>query len=172
MTNRPTVVEALLGDLELKIAVGDFGQFAQRMLDVGLVFNIEFTGEELGQLPRWELFDHKIMDSISSPTTKIKLPPRPTNTPPSVNTMLWSIVQCHKKSERKHTGLSSYHLNPPTHPITTMSYTLERLIQEKLVVGNPISNPDNTPVPQYLMIIGSSSLKQKTLNLTSNSSSV
>jgi hypothetical protein len=136
--------------------MSSFALFAQRMFDIGLVFNIEFTEEELGQLnqqPRWSLFDRKIMDGISNLPAGLNLPPRPTNIPISANSTLWSFIKCHMQAQRSHPGRRMFHFNPPTTPITSQMYTLEILIQE-LALANPISSPDNAAVPQKLIIIG------------------
>lgn len=149
----PPSIEHLVGDPRFNVDMGSFGLFAQRMFDTGLVFNIEFTEDELRQLPRWSLFDHKIMDGVSALPAKLHLPSRPLNTSSSVNTTLWSFVKCHAQAQRGHPGRRLYHLNPPAVPITPHTFTLETLIRE-FAMPNPISCPDDTPIPQHLIIIG------------------
>lgn len=136
--------------------MANFGSFAQRMFDAGLVFNIQFTEAELGQLPRWDLFDHKIMDQITSLPGKLELPPRPSNVSRSANTTLWTFIKCHVRAQRNNFGCKLIHLNPPSATITPLMYTLETLIDE-LAMENPISCSDDVPVTKYLIIIGTSS---------------
>ena len=50
-----------------------FGTFAQKMFNAGLVFNLEFTEDELDQ-PSWRLIDQKIMDGINALPGRPKLP--------------------------------------------------------------------------------------------------
>jgi hypothetical protein len=127
------------------------------MFDVGLVFNIMFTAEEVRKLPKWEIFDEKIMAGISALPAKIALPPRPQNkalnSSSSPNFTLWSWVACHTKGQRGHYGRRLFHLNPPAVIVTQATFTLVGLTRE-LAVSNPISYPDNTPGPQDLFIIG------------------
>jgi hypothetical protein len=132
---------------------GSFGSFAQRMFNAGLVFNIHFTEDELEQLPRWSLFDSKIMDQISTLPGGIQLPPRPSNTPSSANATLWMLVRCHIQSRCNDPGRRVIHFNPPAVPITPMMYSLETLIRE-LAMPNPISHPDDTPAVDHLIVIG------------------
>lgn len=173
MDGCPTSIEHLVGDPQFNMDVGSFGPFAQRMFDTGLVFNIEFTEDELGLLPRWNLFDRKIMDKISTLPAKLQLPSRPINVLSSVNTTLWSFVKCHSQAQRGHYGRRLYHLNPPLVPITPHTFTLETLIKE-LAMPNPISCPDDTPIPQHLIIIGVffNVIEMTDLYLTPKSSSV
>ena len=66
----------------------EFGPFAQRMLDLGLVFNITFTEGELAELrahANWAMFDRKFMDGISTLPAGLELPPWPLNIRPSVS---------------------------------------------------------------------------------------
>src|ERR1700753_97387 len=148
----PPALQTLGENPSFRMEVGDFGIFAQQMFDMGLVFNVEFTEAELGQLPSWSLFDHKITDGISSLRGKPGLPSRPQNMQGSANTTLWSFVKRHSQKQRGKSGRESYHLNPTT-PITTSMWTLDFLIQEFAML-NPISGPDDTPMPQHLIIIG------------------
>jgi len=136
--------------------VASFGSFAQRMFDAGLVFNIRFTEDELGQLPRWSLFDRKIMDQVTSLPGELKLPPRPSNVSSSANTTLWTFIKCHLQTQRNNYGCKVIHLNPPSATITPSMYTLETLIRE-LAMPNPISCSDDVLVTDNLIIIGTSS---------------
>lgn len=135
------------------MAAASFGPFAQRMFDAGLVFNIQFTDEELAQLPRWSIFDHKIMDQIATLSSRPELPPRPPNTPISANATLWTFIKCHTQNKRNSPGRPLIHLNPPADPITPSMYTLQNLAN-KLGMLNPISPPDDTPLAKKLVIIG------------------
>jgi hypothetical protein len=137
------------------------------MFDIGLVFDIRFTEDELEQLPRWNLFDRKITDGISALSAMLKLPSRPSAMQDSANSTLWSFVQCDQQALRGQYGRWVYHLNLPG-PITASEYTLEALIQ-RFGIPNPISSPDDTLAPpQQLIIIGAlfGLHIQKTLFLT------
>ena len=133
--------------------MGSLGLFAQRMSEAGFVFNIEFTEDELREHQRWSLFDNKIMDGISRLPVELELPPRPPGTPSSANTTLWSIMKCYSQPQRKNPGRRLIFINPPPHPITPSMYTLELLIQN-FAIDNPISSPDDVPLPHHLIIIG------------------
>lgn len=122
------------------------------MFNAGLVFNLEFAEDELDQ-PSWRLIDQKIMEGINTIPGGLNLPLRPSNTPMSANDTLWTFVQCHKRATRGHCGRRSMYLIPPTEPITLSMYKLETLIQQ-LAMPNPISCPDDTPIPEHLIIIG------------------
>ena len=122
------------------------------MFDIGLVFNIQFTEDELQQLPSWKLFDRKIMDGVSSLPAMIQLPPRPSNMSSSVNAILWTFVKLFTRTIRNQCGRQTYHLVPPSAtPITKWSLNL---LIEEFAVPNPISGPDDEAVPQNLIIIG------------------
>ena len=123
------------------------------MFEAGLVFNIEFTDEELEQPPRWNLFDRKIMDQIATLPGRPELPPRPLNTPTSANATLWTFIECHTQNKRGHPGRRLIHLNPPAHPITPAMYTL-RNITSTLGMPNPISPPDDASIAKMLIVIG------------------
>jgi hypothetical protein len=140
---------------EFSMDSGSFGAFAQRMFDLGLVFDVRFTKDEIEQLPSWRLFDRKIMDGVSSLPGKIELPPRPLTTSESVNGTLWAFVDCMAKTVRKQPGRQKYHLVPPKKPTPTARWTLDVLLKE-FSVPNPISGLDDNPVPQSLIIIGPS----------------
>jgi hypothetical protein len=131
---------------------GSFGAFAQQMCDVGLVFNIRFSEEELLQLPSWRLFNGKITDGVSSLPGRINLPARPPGVSESVNSTVWTFVRCFSQTVRGRSGRQKYHLVPPN-PMPTSKWTLNFLVKEFSVI-NPISGPDDTPVPQDLIIIG------------------
>jgi hypothetical protein len=123
------------------------------MFDMGLVFDIEFTEDELEQLPDWTLFNGKILDGISSLPAIFELPPRPANMQMSVNATTWTFVKCQLRSQRARSGSRQiYQLNPPT-IIPTSAWSLENLIRE-FALPNPISQPSNAPVPQKLIVIG------------------
>jgi len=153
VSDHPQSIGHLVGDLQLNIDAADFGGFSQRMFDVGLVFNIQFTEEELAQLPRWSLFDHKIMDGISALPARLNLPSRPSNDPSSVNSTLWTLISCHSQAKRGHPGCRSLYLNRPTSHVTPGMFTLKGLI-EVFGIPNPISCPDDTPTPKNLIMIG------------------
>ena len=122
------------------------------MFNAGLVFSLEFAEDELDQ-PHWRLLDQKIMDGINALPGRLNLPLRLSNTPMSANDTLWTFVQCHKRAARRHCGHRLMYLVPPTEPITLSMYKLETLIQV-LATPNPISCPDDTPIPENLIIIG------------------
>ena len=122
------------------------------MFNAGLVFNLEFAEDELDQ-PSWRLIDQKIMDGINALPSRLNLPLRPSNTPMSANDTLWTFVQCHKRAARRHCGRHLMYLVPPIQPITLSTYKLQTLIQQ-LAMLNPISCPDDTPIPEHLIIIG------------------
>ena len=131
---------------------GSFGVFAQRMFDLGLVFDVRFTKDEIAQLPSWCMFDRKVMDGVSSLPGKIELPPRPSTTSESMNGTLWTFVTRVMKTVRKQPGRQKYHLVPPK-DTPTARWTLDVLMGE-FSVPNPISGLDDNPVPQNLIIIG------------------
>ena len=134
----------------------EFGPFAQRMLDLGLVFNITFTEGELAELrahANWAMFDRKFMDGISTLPAGLELPPWPLNIQPSVNATLWTLVKCNNQAKRGQPGLRVFHLGHPPGVVGMPMYMLDKLIQE-LTIPNPISYPDDTPVPHNLVIIG------------------
>lgn len=57
ISQSPPSLEDLLGEnLVFNVPLGDFGEFTQRLSDVGLVFNIRFIGDEMHK-PSWSLFD-------------------------------------------------------------------------------------------------------------------
>lgn len=124
------------------------------MFDLGLVFNVRFDEEELRQLPSWSLFNQKITDGVNSLPGRIMLPPRPSNMNDSVNATLWTFVKCFSQAVRGQKGRRSYSLVPPE-PTPTYRWTLD-LLREEFAVLNPISGLDDTPVPQQLVIIGTS----------------
>jgi len=123
------------------------------MFDTGLVFNIWFTEDELGQLPHWSLFDCKIMDQVTSLPGELKLLPQPSNVSSSANTTLWTFFKCHLQTQHNNYGCKVIHLNPPLATITPSMYTLETLICE-LAMPNPISCSDDVLVTDHLIIIG------------------
>jgi hypothetical protein len=131
---------------------GSFGTFAQRLSDVGLVFNITFAEDELQQQPSWSLFNRKIMAGVSSLPARIELPPRPPNMTGSVNSILWTPITRFKRGVRGQPGRHTFHLVPPP-TIPTSDWT-PGLIVDKFAVPNPISGPDDAPVPKHLIIIG------------------
>jgi hypothetical protein len=71
----PTCLEHLAEDPTFSLDPGNLGPFAQWMSDMGLVFDIQFTEDELEQLPDWNIFDGKFMDRISSLPAVFELPP-------------------------------------------------------------------------------------------------
>jgi hypothetical protein len=87
-----------------EIGSGMFGAFAQHMFEIGLVFNIQFTEEEILQLPRWNLFDRKITEEMSSLPSRIWLPTRTTNGPASANVTAWELACSIKKAVRGQPG--------------------------------------------------------------------
>lgn len=148
----PSSLEHLTENPAFNLDLGSFGSFTQRMFDIGLVFNIHFTEDELQQLPSWRLFDRKIMDGVSALPARIQLPSRPSYMPVSANATLWTFVKLFTKTLRNQYGRQMYHLVPPSAPPIT-KWTLNLLIEE-FAVPNPISAPDDAPVPQNLIIIG------------------
>jgi len=122
------------------------------MFDLGLVFDIRFTEDEIQQLPNWRLFDRKVMDGVLSLPGEIELPPRPLNMSESMNGILWSFVTCSTKAVRNQPGRRKYYLAPPG-PTPMARWTLDLLIGE-FSLPNPISGLDDNPVPQNLIIIG------------------
>jgi len=130
----------------------EFGTFAQRMFDLGLTFNIEFPKDEEGHLPSWSSFDRKIMEGVSSLPADIQLPARPTRSTHSVNSTLWIFVECLLKPVRGRPGHKACHFVPPG-AIPTARWTPDVLMSD-FSVPNPISGPDDAPVPQRLIIIG------------------
>ena len=81
------------GKISFDMDSGSFGIFAQRMFDVGLVFNVDFTDDELQQLPNWHLFNQKIMAGVSSLPANINLPPPAQELSELANHTLWAFVE-------------------------------------------------------------------------------
>jgi hypothetical protein len=122
------------------------------MFDVGLVFNIRYTQDELEGRPSWTLFNKKITDGLASLPAEIQLPPRPASVSESVNTILWTFVEVMIQAVRNHPGRKKFHLVPPQ-STPTRKWTLQMLTKE-FSVENPISGLEDAPVPQRLIIIG------------------
>ena len=129
---------------------GKFGQFAQLMSDVGLVFDIEFTEDELVH-PSWIVFDKKIEEGISILPGSLRLPPAHTKSSKSMNTTLWTLVNRTKRRERK--PARSYYSLTGSLPTTMDDWTLDNIIR-KFAMPNPISSLDGTPVCDDLIVIG------------------
>ena len=142
------------GKISFDMDSGSFGIFAQRMFDVGLVFNIDFTDDELLQLPNWRLFNQKIMAGVSSLPANINLPPPARKLSESVNHTLWAFVKHLSRPVQNQPGTKKHHL-VGGEPIPTAKWTLDHLMRE-FSIPNPISGPDAIPVPQRLIIIGGS----------------
>lgn len=152
ISDLPECIEHLGAPPSFNIDCGSFGVFAQWMFDIGLVFDLRFTEDELLQPPSWVLFDQKIMDGVASLPARIRLPLRPSHVSASANGTLWTFVKCFTRAVRNQCGRKKYHLTPPP-TITTTQWTLDHLTNE-LSVPNPISGPDDASVPQNLVIIG------------------
>jgi hypothetical protein len=148
----PTSLGHLAINPSFSMDSADFGTFAQQMFDLGLVFDIKFTEDELQRLPSWSTFDKKITDGILSLPAGIELPPRPPKLSNSVNSTLWTFVNCPLQTVRGKYGRKVLNLVLPMATPTT-KWTLD-LLTEDFSVENPISRPDNTPMPQRLIVIG------------------
>ena len=138
--------------------MGDFPEFAQTMSDIGLVFSITFTEAELEGQASWSLFNKKIMEGISSLPANLVLPcSRSTRQPNNANATLWTIVNCHLVRPPCQAPREYWFERPPSIPVA--SYTLGE-INRQFAVDNPISRPDDSPVPSRLLVIGAPSLCQ------------
>lgn len=94
LEKHPERIDHLAGRSKFKMDQGNFGPFAQWMYNIGLVFNVRFTGREQADLLHWKLFDEKIVQGIDSLPGDIRLPPRPSRMSDSLNSTLWTIGIC------------------------------------------------------------------------------
>jgi hypothetical protein len=124
------------------------------MFRIGLVFSMKFTEAELGGPASWSLFDKKIMEGIRSLPGNLKLPHGCSTAQPSANDTLWTLVKCHEHAVRGQ-GRRAFQFNLPQ-PMPVTSYTLETII-DQFAVDNPISGPDDSPIPPNLLVIGAPS---------------
>lgn len=138
------------GKPRFEIPNGKFGSFSQQMFDIGLVFDVSFTDDELLQ-PNWSLFDRKIEDGISSLQAEIQLPPRPDKLSLSANSTLWTFVKCLTKQARG--NVERKYLLDHADPLSSSQWTLDHLTKT-LSVTNPISRPGSNAIPERLIIIG------------------
>ena len=123
---------------------GKFGEFAQWMSNAGLVFDIGFTEEEQSEERlSWTVFDEKIMQGLQSLPGGIQLPPRPARISFSINSTLWKLGKCSVRATRLHTSRKTLQVG-----------SAANLYLTKHAVANPISGPENTPVPRQLIVIG------------------
>ncbi|KAF9785059.1 hypothetical protein BJ322DRAFT_1020665 [Thelephora terrestris] len=159
-----SIKELQPGIPRFEISNGTFGPFAQRMFDIGLVFHLRFTDDELLQ-SNWSLFDRKITDGISSLPARIQLPPRPANQPPSANSTCWTFVKCGIKPARGRSD-KRYILVHPEH-ISSSQWTLDYL-RGSLAVTNPISGPDEDLIPDRLIVIGSLTSLSRMVEIPTN----
>jgi hypothetical protein len=132
---------------------GKFGEFAQWMSDAGLVFDIGFTEEEQSEERlSWTVFDEKIMQGLQSLPGGIQLPPRPARISFSINSTLWKLGKCSVRATRRHTGRKTLQVGSAA-DLYVGDWTIDNLLTEH-AVANPISGPENTPVPRQLIVIG------------------
>lgn len=129
-----------------------FGEFAQQMLDLELVFDISFTDEELLTLPNWTLFDEKIVTGISSIRPEVNLPRAPSSIRNSLNGTVWSLVKLQPETIKKSGGRRRFFFNPPPGPPTPATFSLRALVDE-FGVPNPLSRDNGGVVPQSLIIV-------------------
>jgi hypothetical protein len=129
-----------------------FGEFSQRMLDFGLVFDISFTDDELRRLPDWTLVDEKIRSGISSIKPALSLPQAPHSIQGSVNGTTWLLVKLRKETVKKSGGRQQIHFIPPVKPPTIATFSLDHLIAE-FGVPNQLSRPNGDPVPENVIVI-------------------
>lgn len=131
---------------------GSFGAFAQWTYDIGLVFNVRFTKNEQADPLSWRLFDQKIMQGVDFLPGGIQLPPRPARIAASLNTTLWTFGKCSGRATKGQPGRRTLQFVPAT-SLYVGDWTLDNLLTE-YAVSNPISGPDDNPVPRQLIVIG------------------
>ena len=134
------------------MSTGKFGGFAQHMSDIGLVFDMHFTKEELLQLSKWSVFDRKIMEGISSLPGGIQFPTRTDNGPISADSTAWQLVNFIRKPIKGQTGHHKYILVPLQQQLSSNEWTLNHLIAG-YTITNPISGLDGASVPEHLVVI-------------------
>jgi hypothetical protein len=134
------------------MSTGKFGGFAQHMSDIGLVFDMHFTEEELLQLQKWSVFDRKIMEGISSLPGGIQFPTRTDNGPVSANSMAWQWVNFIRKPIKGQTDRHKYILVPLQQQLSSNEWTLDHLI-EGYTITNLINGLDGALVPEHLVVI-------------------
>ena len=93
--NHPdAVMELALSNLpKLSMDASFFGEFVQQMSELGLIFDITFTDEQLLKLPDWTLVDEKITLCLLCIYPTVHLPKPPSSTTGSVNGTVWSFVK-------------------------------------------------------------------------------
>jgi len=136
----------------LSMEPSSFGEFSQRMLDFGLVFDISFTDNELHQLPDWTLVDEKIRAGISSIEPALSLPQAPPNIQGMVNGTTWLLVKLRKETVKRSGGCQQIFFIPPVKPPTIATFSLDHLIA-KFGVPNQLSCPNGNPVPENVIVI-------------------
>jgi len=122
------------------------------MSDLGLVFDIHFTDEELRKLPSWTLTNEKMVAGISSIEPQVSLPQAPPGIRGSMNGTTWLLVKLQKETIKKSGGRQQLFFNPPVTPPTTATFGLSNLIDE-FGVANPLSRLNGDAVPQSLIVI-------------------
>ena len=110
--NHPdAVMELALSNLpKLSMDASSFGEFAQQMSELGLIFDITFTDEQLLKLPDWMLVDEKITLSLSCIYPTVHLPKPPSSTTGSVN---GTVVVCQGQVQhsQEHRWLPAIHVH-------------------------------------------------------------
>jgi hypothetical protein len=145
-------MELATGPPKFSIDTSSLGEFLQRMTDFGLVFDINFTDNELARLPDWFLFDQKITAGISSISPPVVLPSAGAGMHGTVNGTVWTFVKLKDEAIKRSHGRRKYFFNPPLTPPTPAMFNLDVLINE-FGIENAISRQNNAPVPRNLIVI-------------------
>ena len=145
-------IDHLAGWSKFEMDQGNFGPFAQWMYNIGLVFNVRFTGREQANLLHWKLFNEKIMQGIDSLPGDIRLPPRPSRMSDSLNTTLWTFGICPTRATKGQSGHRTLQLTTGA-SLYVGDWTVHNLL-EKYSTENPICGPDSTLIPHQLIVIG------------------
>ena len=136
----------------LSMEASSFGEFAQRMSELGLIFDITFTDEELLKLPDWTIVDDKITIGLSCIYPRVFLPKAPSGTSESVNSTVWSFVKVKSRTLKNTGGRQQYSFIPPTKPPVPHEFSLDRLIKD-FGLENPVSHTNNVLAPEKLIVI-------------------
>ena len=147
------VIDLALSTLpKLSMDACSFGEFTQQMSELGLIFDITFTNEQLLKLPDWMLVDEKITLSLSCIYPTVHLPKPPSSTTRLVNGTVWSFVEVRSATLKNTGGRGQYTFIPPTPPPVPHEFSLDLLIK-RFGLLNPVSRTNNVLAPAKLIII-------------------
>ena len=152
--NHPdAIMELALSNLpKLSMDASSFGEFVQQMSELGLIFDITFTDEQLLKLPDWTLVDEKITLGLSCIYPTVHLPKPPSCTTGSVNGTVWSFVKVSSTALKNTGGRRQYTFIPPARPPVPHEFSLDLLIKE-FGLPNPVSRTNNVLPPENIIVI-------------------